>query len=44
MSIAAIARAEILKNSISNLTSRGRGFNLYAVVYPCAVPLRPASE
>lgn len=44
MSIATIARAGMLINSFNNMISHGRGFNLYAVVYPCAVPLRPASE
>lgn len=40
----AIASVCMINNGINLLVSRERGSAFGAVVYPCAVPLRPASE
>jgi|GEM_PF-2363574 len=50
MSKFAIGKAWMLNSGINNgginqiQTGRVGGFVSYALVYPCAVPLRPASE
>jgi hypothetical protein len=44
MSITGIVKTGMVNNGINMMINRGRGMVSYAVVYPCAVPLCPASE